>query len=151
MLIVGHLEQGDAVGGAAHDADIPGPQADQLGLVGHQHHIVGVARGKTGQHVAVAIAFGDVADALPAAARLAIFKRRRPLAKAVGRNGEDELLGGRKLRHAGFRKCPLAGVGLPRRGLQIILALLRASVKPLQDRHRHHFIAGCQRHAAHTG
>ena len=135
----------------AHDADIAGAQADQLGLVRHQHHIITVARGEAGQHVAVAIAFGDVADALPAAARLAIFERRTALAKAIGGHRQDELLGRRELPHAGFRKHALARLILPGRGLQIILALFRAGGKALQDRHRHDLIARAQRHAAHTG
>ena len=70
-------------------------QADQLGLVGHQHQLHAVAHGEAGDDGAVAVFLAgraNVGEAHAAAPDGAVFVGRGDLAVAIGGEGEDELL-----------------------------------------------------------
>src|SRR5262249_53119933 len=87
-------QQGDALGFAPGDADVAHVGADELAAVGDQHDLVARRDRERRHDVAVARRHVDVGDARAAAAGGAVLVGRAPLAEALLRDGQEELLGG---------------------------------------------------------
>src|SRR6202011_3920557 len=86
MLVLGGVEDDDALGRAAGDPDALDRTADQLTLVGHQHDLVRVLDRERGHQLAVAVVDRHRDDAFAAAARGPVFERRGALAVAIDGN-----------------------------------------------------------------
>ena len=128
-------------------------QADQLGLVGHQHQLHAVAYREAGDHrpVTAGIAgLADIRDALAAAPDGAVFVGRGDLAVAVGGKGQDELL---VLLHR-RRDIRVERVGgvvvLPYRAAQICLARFHVVAERVEHGEADDLVAFLQLHAAHA-
>ena len=136
MLVLADPEDRDALGVAAHDADIDHGGADHLALIGDQHQLRALARREAGDDAAVAFRRVDVGDALAAAVRAAIFIRRRTLSVAVLGDGQDELLVLGQFGHARFVERALDILALaPRRASEIGFALFLRGTDAVEDRH----------------
>src|SRR5262245_25436547 len=156
-----HLEQRDALGLAAGDADVVHRAADELPAIGHQHDLIAVGDGERRDDLAVALGDVHVGDALPAAAGDAVLIGRGALAIAAGGDGEDELLLGPQLGIAFRRDCRLRGFlafAFHRRlvaddaaaRLQVGDALAGVGVHVAQDRHGDDVVALLQLDAAYA-
>src|SRR5262249_29631382 len=154
VLVLGGVEYDHALGGAAGDADVLDRAADELALVGDQHDLVGILHREGGDELAVAAVDAHGDDAFTAATGGAVLERRGPLAVAVLRDGQHELLGRRHLDIALLAELHgasgLLGVG-PRLlfgaaaahrigPAQVGHAFLGVDVHVTQDRERDHLV-----------
>ena len=152
MFLISHVEQPHP-GAAAPDHPEAGKrQANQLGLIGHQHQLIGQDCREAGYHRTIAGDIVDIGDTLTAAAGAAVFIGRGHLAIAIGADSEDELL---TFRHFGNAVCGKFGfafaIALPRRKFEVLLALFGRSSDSVEDRERDNLVASAlQRHAAHA-
>src|SRR3954464_6496647 len=118
LLAFPERDQGHALGGAAHLADLRHRRADQHAARGDEHHLVVVVDQHRANDRAVALGGLDGDDALPATTVARILAERRALAVAVLGGGENSLrlvVGGEHAPHAlGFAQAHAAHArGLP--------------------------------------
>src|SRR3954451_8630671 len=97
VLVFGGADDDHALCRPPRLADVADGAADELAAVGHEHDLIRILDRERGNERAVAAVPRHGGDALPAAAGDAVFVTRSPLAVAIGRDGEDELLGGAEL------------------------------------------------------
>ena len=93
--------------------DVVDAAADDLAAVGHQHDLVVMLDREGGDERPVALVDRHRHDAFAAAPGDPVFERRGALAVAIGRDGQDELLGGAHL-----------GIALRRQGRRVAADLL---------------------------